>query len=1143
MAPVRRSTRTAKARNSSPKKQNSSPLGAKRRSNRKNRSSREKSPSVELNSSPIKKLSTQQDLTPTKQKCTPKSRKTVLFSDDLVSDLPSTPDRCSTPMRSILKPSNVNIPNGGPRTTDALHWADSKYAEFWLPGTIVQAPLGSEGLSTLVAGCLSVLSDENFNRRFEVYGSLNSIFRANTVSVVRSFTKESESTLRPLVTQIIIDIQKSEEEIYNSASNKENQDQAKCDPFKIRTLTQSLKLLSQIMSHEDLNNSVSMETIFSIYELASTSLVHPTISKAAISPYLSIIKDCKLNASRRRELFHNQEVLGKMLFAVLNFKSFPSASLVTERLCCLKNYVLNFPEFMAKSIDSWLVPLMLSLLNMNHPVYIKSISVGVYCLLEAAKCFLDNSDVHEFVSNQFLSPVTDNVKLFIPAQEFSGNIERLENARLSEFVVHKLRELLLADSKLAMDMWMGLTLLAGGEKFEKCTDLNLWLTVPGCCFSMGHQATALAISCYRAICFNLCKNGLADFRKAIDSTQFSASGDEKTIATGALRSKVEALIHVFNAHTSKDFSMEVTDSIHNIFLIEIHLILGPSILKSWTKYLPLLWDKIVQPILKRFYLRKGLNAHVHRLAWEVMTALLKSSIPHTEKDFNELRVLSNEAMSLDQVNTLPARFVHTHFDKIMEPMILLYQLDSIKFEQKLSLFFSFLSKVRVVVKKEQNPSPITYDLIDNLPLLLQKLLRTQHLSSEALMRIIVAMHDTFNPSLLINRDFGCDGYDNDINVYVPVIEATNALATEGKATILKLILQSLTHTKALMLVTDVLNLPTVSDDILQIFTEFLNKSSILSNTIDLKFYSIICKKITVNFEFFLKKIIQSIVANPNSSEICKCLSVLHIDEWATHVCEYVLLLLRNAPSKSIHHFVAGVISRRFEGSLVQTLAFVTKNDFASELFLLSGHLFDLVIRLDGSALQECSQLLEMYLRFKSLQGGCDYLLIDILGSGCSKYLHMDISFLQKLVDFSKLPLCSHQVTQRLLNDSRSKEKTVGELANAEKMDGVHKNAVPKNTMAIENLIDGNDNMIERDSGDVQVLAEDFTTVQNHIDVMAQKEIIEGDESSEPPLLTAPDLVKLLSEKTDRELSTITPEQKYELESDLLQFMVRLRQLN
>lgn len=1238
MAPVRRSTRNSKSRTRSPKKQGNPQTGAKRRTNRRNKSAaskgeivREKSPKLELNSSPIKQKNDQQT-TPTKQVISKKG-KNVLFSDDLVSDLPSTPERCSSPIRSILKPVEPNSLNRAADPNDTSLWdatnnartINPKCFEFWLPGTIIQLPLGSEKLPMLVEGCMSVLDDEKFERRFEVYAALNGIVKTNPSAILlklfaSSKKNEIQQASLPLVVQVLKDISIIEKSIFNPELDKENDSPTKGDPFKVRVVTQALKLLNFVLCDTELNSFVTNADICWIYDHACTALVNPRISKALVSPYLNIIKDCKLNSSCKRDLFSHQHILEKLLFAVLNVKGFPSVSLVTERLICLKNYVLNFPDFMAKNIDHWFEPLLLNLCNMIHPLNVKCLGVGVHCLLEAAKCFLDCTPVHTCVLNKMSSRIALSVQSFTSSQEFSEcmNQLRMQNVKLGQFVVSKLQELIRAEQhKLAMDMWMALTLLSSVDAFDESTYLESWLKVPNFCFSLGPPATAIALSYWRAVCFNLCKNNLDAFRTCIDRVQRPiCKGDNPLYATHTLKSKTTVMMHVFDSFPLLELPKIVIDSLDNVFLGYLYIFLSPTILKLWTKYLAAFWDKIVQPIFRKFYLAKEAGPYANHLGCEVLHTLFRVSMPHPEKEFNEARILFNDPINLPQINPLPSRFVLIKFDKMMQNMISLFELDTIKFEQKLGLLKSFLNKIKLVVKKEQSPSVTTYDLIDNLPLLLRKLLGTQAVSSEVLVRVIVVMHDVFSPSLLINCDLGSENYDNNLNVYLPIVESSSALPLEGRMTVIRLILQSLLQTKALILITDILELPTTTNDTIQIIIELLSKTNIVANTIDLQLYAMICKCISCNYEVFVKKMIQAIVSIPNSEEICRCLTLLHIDEWKSNVADHVLLLLRNAPSKSIHHFVAGIISRRLEASLVQSLAFMTKNDFSSEMFLLSGNLFDLIVK-DKASLFECCVLLKQYLKFKCQQGGNDYLLIDVLAAGCSKHLDIDITFLEKLVDFSHLPLSSREVqlqkakssTEVLLettsldsqdehsrgdidmidNDSMDQsslglitslsQEVAGDIRSEDavnldrntlkmivKTNNSLREGRSRSSMAIENLIGKEEevitskqcqsesrilphlrfpeklsNVANNANGQIHSATSNTQGVSNY-DTSEERRYSQVDESVQTPLLSAIELVKLLAEKSSQELNMFSPQQKYELESELLRFMIKLRQL-
>ena len=86
-----------------------------------------------------------------------------------------------------------------------------------------------------------------------------------------------------------------------------------------------------------------------------------------------------------------------MLFALINMKRFPSSSLVSEQFMCFKNFVNLFPGIMAKNISHWFGMLLLNICEVGSPFYLKCFSVGVHCLLEVAKAFLDNRKTRAYV--------------------------------------------------------------------------------------------------------------------------------------------------------------------------------------------------------------------------------------------------------------------------------------------------------------------------------------------------------------------------------------------------------------------------------------------------------------------------------------------------------------------------------------------------------------------------------------------------------------------------------------------------------------------------------------------------------------------------------------------------------------------------
>ena len=85
------------------------------------------------------------------------------------------------------------------------------------------------------------------------------------------------------------------------------------------------------------------------------------------------------------------------------------------------------------------------------------------------------------------------------------------------------------------------------------------------------------------------------------------------------------------------------------------------------------------------------------------------------------------------------------------------------------------------------------------------------------------------------------------------------------------------------------------------------------------------------------------------------------------------------------------------------------------------------------------------------------------------------------------------------------------------------------------------NVANNANGQIHSATSNTQGVSNY-DTSEERRYSQVDESVQTPLLSAIELVKLLAEKSSQELNMFSPQQKYELESELLRFMIKLRQL-
>ncbi|KAG7661079.1 RIF1 [[Candida] subhashii] len=1013
------------------------------------------SPIKKVNSSPTKKVSqsSSNNSSPIRRNflsSSPiKKKKSVAFSDDLVSDLPSTPDRNFTP-RSILKAYNFNLNHSVVDPNNTALWEKSvngpKNPNFWLQGTIIQLPANSPDLHHLIEGCIHVLQDDSFNRRFEVYATLNSICKSNTnEALVKLFTispnpvnptppnKSSPSQnqhksepiqnlIMCLSAQIRRDIEITEQQLFSSELDKENKSPSKNDPFRIRVISQALKLMNILLMDQELNNFLPFDDIEWFYRHACDILVHPRVSKALVSPYLLIIKDCKLSPKRKRLLFDNGEIPERMLASLVNMKGFPSSSLVTEKFVCFKNFVLNFPNIMAKNMAHWFGLLILNICDINSPFYYKCFSVGVNCLLEVAKAFLDNKMVSLYVRDFLASGIPANIRSIASGTplEIDSESPQSQKVKSIDIITYKLEELISAGQyKFAMDIWVALTLLVGdsGSGFDKWEHLNQWLQIPKFCFnSQDVQARILALSCWKAVSYNLCRNDLVEIRKVLDPIMRSSNvKDRSQLINNAVKTKMRLLTYLFGSFNAAEVQNEVVDTLHNLFCSIIYCIVNPQVMKSSTKYLHVYWDKMIQLVFMNFYFKKdGSTEYMHQLGLKVLTRFLKLSTPINERNFNEIRCLSNESVSLNEINSLPPRWIHSKFDRIMQSIILVFQSDQLYIEQKVDLLIAFLGSIRPVTKMEPKVSATTFDIIDNIPVVLDILLSSgSPLSYDMIHKIILNLHDTFDPSLFVHRRNDMEDIDTDSNIYFPLMQSCMPrCSSEETLELLNLIVSSLSEDKVLVFIADFCKLE-LSDSAKHLFSEVLNKRSVGVSKFELNLYGEICEHFDIGFDVFVKRLIQRIVSIPDSEEQRRCLTYLNIEKWCMETKMYFLLLVKGAPNTHVQSFTTDLLLRCFEGQVnfVAMFQFLADQGLDDEIFNVSGEIIDKIRTLDNELQLEALQILRRYLTIKSNEENKNFKLLDRLLSLCCIELNINIEeFL--IFETSQLTVLESELNER-----------------------------------------------------------------------------------------------------------------------------------
>jgi len=1025
----------------------------------------------DLNSSPIKDLNSDdfRDESPRRQPLSSpiRKRKSVAFSDELFSDLPSSPDPRVTPKKSILKPFNLNLHSAQVDPNDTTLWNKSvnntshgpANTDFWVQGTILQLPSNSPDLQQLVAGCIQVLEDETFDKRFEVYATLNNIYKTNnSETLLRLFTITSKtpspkkhnpgtkSLLSPLkqsllspgklntlnipspLKQMVLsplkqnilstndesnyiielssiiktEILAIEQELFNSECDQENL-QSKNNPFRIRVINQALKLMTSFMLDQELNNFLPLDEVKWFYRHACTVLVKVRNSKALVSPYLALIKDCRFNAKKKKVLLENTDIPEKMLFTLLNMQSFVSSSLVTEKFLCFKNFVANFPNIMAKNINHWFHVFLLNLCSLPSQLYAKCIGVGINCLLEIAKVFLDNKVVMAGVTHFLSSSITRDVRSISSDSSLDIDSESFESQKDLgiDYLILKVEEIIeVGQYKSGMEIWVAITLLVGdgGSKFENWNYLTRWLKIPKLCFdSSDINAKIVSVHSWRAIVYNVCHNDFDDLKKTIEPVmrQFRVKDRNQAISI-ALKQKVRLVTYLFVTIDITVLQKEVIDSLHHLFLSILYSLLNPSSVKLNSKYLHIYWDKIIQPVMLNFYFRKDVSeTYLNQLGVNVLSRLMRTAMPINERNYNELRCLASEPVSINEINSLPPRWVYAKFDRIVHNILMIFQLEKLSMDQKLNYFNTFLSCIKLTTKKEVQPSESTLDIIEYIPHVFESLFKNNKLSFDMAFKLIINLHDTFNPSSLVHRFKLQDGTQSSLNVYTIIIEnCISNLTADHLRELLTLVVSSINDKKMLMVMFDLYNLliSENNQDIQNLVLTVLNSRPIDKNEQELRLCGDMCRLLTSGFEVFVKKLIQSVVGNSSSEEIKKNLEYLKVSTWSIQAFKHFIFLVHDAPNPHIQEFTLKTISQRLEdeATFVEIIRYFNDNKYDSQLLALKE---DILTRynslLNGFSKYDFAQVWRYYLDYK-IETTIDFACIDSLLTSTLKLTDIDI---------------------------------------------------------------------------------------------------------------------------------------------------------
>lgn len=925
-------------------------------------------------------------------------RKRVAFSDNIASD--DFPDPFSdnfsdgTPQKSILK-----------RPVQALvHCFSAARSSpgdraFWHAGTIVLLAPRLPDLPELVAGCAQVLADPDFDRKFEVYATLSHVCKSNDAStltdlLVRSASRVdisndndksmaahvayggSDSLASRIVDFARRDVLSGEARLFRAHKN---------DPFQARILGQALKTVAFFFAVPAVNNALASESLSWFYGHACDMLAHQAISKSLVLPYLCLLKECHYSARKRPQIF-SEDLPDRMLSALLAVRSFPSSLLVNEKFSCLKTLVLNFSEQMAARFDDWFAPLLADLCNLSDLLHVKIAGSGITTLLEAARTYLDTVKVSHSV-RAFLG------RPFVPTGSFvseSANVVSEKNS--IDYVCSSLKTMI--DSghyKFAMDIWVGLSLLIShaGLAWEQWEYLPQWLLVHRHCFNVASvQAKTTALSSWKVVIYKVCCVDLQNPPFASLSAPLLASSRSRLI--DEIKPKLKLLIHLFVNIISAEYRPEVTDALHHSFLSILYNLLGPlsaPLLKMLSAY----WERIFVPVFAHFYFNKeSANPQMHRLGAMVLLKLLKPTNPVNEKNFAWTRCLSNEAISLSELNSFSPRWVYLQFENIMPLLATICKLEHLETEQKLTAINGFLSSIKYITKKEIQPSNTTLDLVDNLPYILQPLFESSEPSYDEIFKLIVTLNDTFGaPHLVAEAKDGKGTYQ------VILSFCALHLTSHQMNAIMSMLHGTVGERKSLLFLSNLTQLSKSLDssgEILTFVEDCLNnkKYSRFSHQ-DMILLSSIFESLDKNFATVAKKLIQQIVLL-KAEEFEKIVNELRINHWNILIFKFFIILMHDAPFDYLKRVCVKLIRQRLqlENEFEDLFVLLLENRFDFEIHTLKDTICE---RLASFNSEEKQSIINMWHNYLSSFSGDMKKLDDLLTT--SHNLGLDIKSIVK----------------------------------------------------------------------------------------------------------------------------------------------------
>lgn len=939
----------------------------------------------------VKQRLFQLDSSPLKSQGLPKVRnckKTVAFSKQLVVNSPEESPAFlrnkdsmvdSTPRKSILKSSSLNEINmkhiESPLSSKSGRDKRKQSAEnpsFWQQGHIVQLEPNSAQIPSLIKGCVFVLGQKHFSKRFEVYATLNHIIKTNSFSIIAKVliskpiavsspdkknrvpgSADSTSYLQSLCTHIRRDIILIEEHLF-SDDDKENSNTSRNDPFLVRTLCQSLKLVNSLISDPELNQNLSLEDIYWFYEHACTIIVKEEITKTLAIPYLSIIKDVRQPSRKKRQTIEIQEAIEKFPLrasqSLIEMKSFASSSIIIERFHALKNLILNFPQSLQQCINKWFQYYLFNLCDYESPFFLKYNFTGLSIFNEIINIILEN----EYYSGRFSSILNMKVTRSIKSISYDGTLVIPEITQGSELksaivlVLNSLRES--QHYRFAMEIWSDLSFLMLSDTcdIDHISGLGEWFQVHQDCLSLGNISVQIsALSCWKKVGMQLTKKVCDCLINRSDDNQNSPHKSNLSKTNETSNDTCDLILNMF--HILENKTSETFDAIHGNFLCILYAILNSFSTSISSKYLHIFWDKIINPILVDFYFRKvKINQDGTHLGVQILTYLLKAQKSTSRKYLDSYKTTCNEVIGLNEINTLTPKWVFYRSDHVLNTITAAIKQKGISADMKLDVLHAYFNNIRSIVRNEMKQSSNTNFILERTYLILESLFELHDLDAKRLQRLTSMLLFTFDIS-------GFPEYSSatkDFNIFQQLIIKSTDILDDGS--LYDLLDMIYSHARENQKLDILLFLETYDNNnnmsLFKTFTteKLKNKKIDKLSKPEIEFARRLFRTTKSGFETLFKRLIQDLVLL-KLEDFENYTKLLGVSEWTLPVFKYFIELLHNAPHNSLKQLTLNLIIQKWEDDqmFIDVFKFLVSSKFDLEIYNLKANLMKKYKTLQG----------------------------------------------------------------------------------------------------------------------------------------------------------------------------------------------------